>query len=96
MLVVWLQIFRGKNAKKALCTCLSIIMLDSVIKTKKKYYPEALLEECKYEPKKMKIENLIDDDVEKSSSDESGSESDNDSNDETEFVNENDNEESNK
>ena len=71
-------------------------MLDSVIKTKKKYYPEALLEECRYEPKKMKIENLIDDDVEKSSSDESGSESDNDSNDETEFVNENDNEESNK
>ena len=27
-------------------------MLDSVIKAKKKYYPQILLEECKYEPKK--------------------------------------------
>ena len=53
-------------------------MLDSVIKVKKKYYPQTLLEECKYEPKKIKIENFIDDDLEKSSSDESGSESDND------------------
>ena len=69
-------------------------MLDSVIKAKKKYDPETLLEECKYEPKKMKIENLIDDDLEKSSSDESGSESDNDYNDETESDNENGNDES--
>ena len=53
-------------------------MLDSVIKVKKKYYPETLLEECKYEPKKIKMESVIDDDLEKSSSDESGSESDND------------------
>ena len=64
--------------EKAPCKCLSIIMLDSVIKAKKKYYPQTLLEECKYEPKKIKIENFIDDDLEKSSSDESGSESDND------------------
>ena len=53
-------------------------MLDSVIKVKKKYYPEALLKECKYEPKKIKMESVIDDDLEKNSSDESGSESDND------------------
>ena len=53
-------------------------MLDSVIKAKKKYYPQTLLEECKYEQEKIKMENLIDDDLEKSSSDESGSESDND------------------
>ena len=33
---------------------------------------------CKYKPKKIEIENLIDDDLEKISSDESGSESDND------------------
>ena len=26
-------------------------MLDSVIKAKKKYYPQTLLEECKYEKK---------------------------------------------
>ena len=72
--------------EKAPCKCLSIIMLDSVIKAKKKYYPQTLLEECKYE--QMQIENLIDDDLEKSSSDESDSEADNDSNDETESDNE--------
>ena len=53
-------------------------MLDSVIKVKKKYYPETLFEECKYEPKKIKMESVIDDDLEKSWSEESGSESDND------------------
>ena len=37
---------------KAPCNCLLMIMLDSVIKAKKKYYPQTLLEECKYEPKK--------------------------------------------
>ena len=69
--------------EKAPCKCLSIIMLDSVIKAKKKYYPQTLLEECKYEQKRIKIENLIDDDLEKS-------ESDSDSNDETEYDNDND------
>ena len=65
-------------------------MLDSVIKVKKKYYPQILLEECKYEPKKIKIKNLIDYDLEKSSSDVSGSESDNDSYDETKSDDEKD------
>ena len=55
--------------EKAACKCLSIIMLDSVIKAKKKYYPQALLEECKYVQEKIKIENHIDDDLEKSESD---------------------------
>ena len=55
--------------EKAACKCLSIIMLDSVIKAKKKYYPQALLEECKYIQEKIKIENHIDDDLEKSESD---------------------------
>ena len=64
--------------EKAPCKCLSIIMLDSVIKAKKKYYPQTLLEECKYEQEKIKMENLIDDDLEKSSSDESDSESNKD------------------
>ena len=31
--------------EKAPCKCLSVIMLDSVIKAKKKYYPQTLLEE---------------------------------------------------
>ena len=47
------------------CTCLSIIMLDSVIKAKKKYYPQTFLEECKYKQKRIKIENLIDYDFKK-------------------------------
>ena len=70
--------FQSKNMpkEKSPGKCLSVIMLDSVIKAKKKYYPQTLLEECKYE--QMQIENLIDDDLEKSSSDESDSESDND------------------
>ena len=46
--------------EKAPCKCLSIIMLDSVIKANKKYYPQTLLEECKY---KQEIENYIDEDL---------------------------------
>ena len=64
--------------EKGPCKCLSIIMLDSVIKEKKKYYPQTLSEECKYDREKIKIENLMDDDLEKSLSDESDSISDND------------------
>ena len=60
-------------------------MLDSVVKAKRKYCPQIFLEECKYEPKKIKMENFIDDNLEKSSSDESNNEDDNDSNDETEY-----------
>ena len=33
--------------EKAPCKCLSIKMLDSVIKANKKHYPQTLLEECK-------------------------------------------------
>ena len=62
--------------EKVLCKCLSIVMLDSVIKAKKKYVPQKLLEECKYEQENIKMENFIDDDLEKSLSDEPGRESD--------------------
>ena len=61
--------------KKAPCKCLSIIMLGSVIKAKKKYYLQTVLEECKYEQENIKMENLTDNDLEKSSSDEYDSES---------------------
>ena len=50
--------------------------------SKKKYYPQILLEECEYEQEKIKMENLIDDDLEKRESDESDSDS-NDDNDES-------------
>ena len=59
--------------EKAPHKCLSLIMLDSVLRWKKTYYPQILLEECKYELKKIKMENLIDDDLEKSASGESDS-----------------------
>ena len=62
--------------EKAPCKCLSIIMLESVIEAKEKYSPQTLLEECKYEQERIKIQNLIDDDLEKSESDESDSDDD--------------------
>ena len=45
--------------EKAPCKCLSIIMIDSVIKANKKYYPQPSLEECKYMQEKIKIEDYI-------------------------------------
>ena len=41
-------------------------MIDSVITANKKYYPQTLLEECKYTQEKIKIENYINDDLEDS------------------------------
>ena len=75
--------------EKSPCKCLSIIMVDSVIKANKKYYPQTFLE-CKYVQEKIKIENVIDDDLEKKESnsdynDETESEIDNDEYDE-QFV----------
>ena len=37
-------------------------MLDSVVRVNKKCYPQTLLEESKYEIKKTKMENFINDD----------------------------------
>ena len=43
--------FQGKKISKENVSykCLSLIMLVSVIRANKKYYPQTLLEECKYE-----------------------------------------------
>ena len=49
--------------EKAPCKCLSIIMLDSVIKTNKKYCPQTFLEEWKNVQEKIKTENYIDEDL---------------------------------
>ena len=62
-------------------------MLDSVIRANEKYYPQTFLEKCKYEIKKNKMDNLIHDYLDSTSSDESDSESD------TEFDNGCDNDE---
>ena len=67
--------------EKAPCKFLSIIMIDSVIRANKKYYPQALLEECKYIQEKMKMENYVNEDFEDSASD---SDTDSDSNNEIE------------
>ena len=47
--------------------CLSLVMLDSVVRVSKNYYPQTLLEECKYEIKKTKMEDLVSDDLDLSS-----------------------------
>ena len=55
--------------------CLSLIISGSVIRVNKKYYPQTFLEGCKYVIKN-KMENLINDDLDLSSSDESDNEID--------------------
>ena len=62
--------------EKASCKCLSIIMIDSVIRLNKKYYPQTLLEECKYIQEKIKIVNHIDEDLVDSESDDSSNDND--------------------
>ena len=65
--------------EKARWKCLSIIMVDSIIKANKKYYPQTLLKECKYVQQKIKTENYFDEDLEASdSNDETESDIDND------------------
>ena len=64
--------------EKAPCKCLSIIMIDSVIRVNKKYYPQTLLEECKYMQEKIKIVNHIDEDLENSESDSDNNETESD------------------
>ena len=56
---------------------MSLIAIDSVIKIGKKYYPQTLLEECKYKLTKKKVEDLIVEDFDSSS--ESDDESDGES-----------------
>ena len=60
---------KKKPKEKSPCKCLSVTMLDSVIKANKKYYLQTFLEECKYVQEKIKTENYIDEDLEKSKSD---------------------------
>ena len=73
------KIFQSKKVPKenASFKCLSSISVDSVIKVNKKYYQRTLLKECKYEINKNKMENLINDDLDPSLSD---NESDNELN----------------
>ena len=76
---------QGKIVLKenAVYKCLSLIMLDSVIRVNKKYYPQTILKECKYILRKNKMKNLINDDLDLSSSDESDNETDNETDNES-------------
>ena len=67
-------------------------MLDSFVRVNKRYFTQTFLEECKYEIKRNKMENLINDDLYPSSSGESDNEFDNEF--ENGFDNESDNDES--
>ena len=55
---------------------MSLIILETAIRVKKKYYPQICLEEFKYEIRKNKMENLINDDLDPNSSDSESNESD--------------------
>ena len=75
--------FQGKEAHKGDSSyeCLSLIMLDSVVKVGKKYYPQVFLEECKYIKRKNKMFNYINDDLEITSSDDDDDYNDDDDDD---------------
>ena len=53
--------FQGKKVPKenASYKCLSLIMLDFVIRANKRFYPQTLLEECKYVIRKNQMGNPI-------------------------------------
>ena len=75
--------------------CLSIIVLDSVIKTDNKYYPQTFLEECVYKQQKQQkqkqLMNYITEELKSDSDSNNESESDSDSNDdETKSIIDND------
>ena len=55
--------------------CMSLISLDSIIKSNKKYYPQTLLQECVYKLINRKVENIITN-INLDSSSESDNESD--------------------
>ena len=52
-------------------------MLDSVIETDEKYYPQTFLEEFKYVREKIKFENYINEELDSDSNDEEESNIDN-------------------
>ena len=58
-----IEIYKDKGKKlpkeNASYKCLLLIMLDSVVKVKKKYHRQALPEECKYETKRLKWRTLL-------------------------------------
>ena len=62
--------FQGNKIPKesASCKCLSLIILDFVIRANRRFYPQTHLEECKYEVTRDKVQNVINNDLDLSSS----------------------------
>ena len=85
--------YKKMPKEKVPCKCLSIIMLDSVLKAYEMYDPPTFLGEYKYEQEKIKTRNYIDENLKSDSDSNDETESDSDSNDETGFdTDTNDNE----
>ena len=64
-MVMMIRNFYNKEVPKeeVLYKCLSIIIiLDSIIKSNKKYYPQTYLDECKYHHHQQQQKNYIDED----------------------------------
>ena len=51
------------------CICLSVILINSIFRKDKDYYPQVFLEEFKYVVKEKKTSKLITEDIETSSDD---------------------------
>ena len=64
-------LFSGDEIPKEriLYGCISVICIDSVLRTDKKSYPHVYLEQCKYKIKKRELVNFIDHEVNLSSDD---------------------------
>ena len=75
--------------------CLSLTMLDFVVKVGKKYYPLVFLEECKYIKRKNKMFNYINDDLEITSSNDDDDDDDDDDEEEEELYSESDSDSNN-
>ena len=56
--------------EKVQCKCLSIIILDSVMESNEKYYPQTFSEKCKYVQEKIKFETYIDEELDSDTDDE--------------------------
>ena len=71
------------------CICLSVILIDSVFRTGKNYYPQVFIEECKYVVKEKKMHEYITNDIEIFSDDSDKENSDEENSNEENSIEEN-------
>ena len=71
------------------CICLSLILIDSVFRTGKNYYPQVFIEECKYVVKEKKMHEYITNDIEIFSDDSDKENSDEENSNEENSIEEN-------